>query len=703
MLRIVVCCAVGVVLLMIPTVAVAVEGDGCQGIESWDCGSGAYVEVPAVLRDVVAIDAGDIFTVALRRNGQIVVWGNPPNDPMEVTGGPWTQPYLLPQEAQFHATAIAAGQEHGTILTADGTLFDWHQDVTPAHFEHPGDHSDVIALAAGGAGPVQDVWNGQPHYEFLLMLREGGTLSVLGDNVAGTVGNDDFSIQTLPNFAGPVRAIAAGRNHALALTGDGVVVGWGSDDHGETSIPPVLSNGGAIAIAAGKGHSLAVLSDGSVVAWGANDHGQCDVPLDLSGVVAIAGGEDHSLALRSDGTVVAWGSNAFGQCDVPPALGSVAALACGRWHSVVRRTDGTVAAWGDDRYGQCRLEPTVQEDLSDVRELAIGAEHRLVLAGDGRVVGWGEGQDGQAEVPAGLDAVTAIAAGYRHSLALEVGGAVMAWGDDSSGQCDVPVGMANAVAVEAGRRHSLAILVDGTVAAWGDDGSNQCAVPDGLADVVAIAAGEEHSLALRLDGTVEVWGGNALGQSDPPPGLANIRSIAAGRRHSLAVRTDGGVVAWGDDTWGQCEVPEGLPPVVSVRAGERYSLALASDGTIIVWGDCGARRPGPPFLNRFYAATAPTAIAHHVLVAAGPGQAMAIRDTCPRCSPGDFNRDDVVDGADLAFLFAVLGNVCVGDASDACVADLNHDGGVGIDDLSILLRYWGPCGFRALPGLHVAR
>ena len=56
--------------------------DDCQELSAWDCGSGARLEMPVRLDDVVAIDAGDIFSVALRANGQIVVWGTAPNDPI---------------------------------------------------------------------------------------------------------------------------------------------------------------------------------------------------------------------------------------------------------------------------------------------------------------------------------------------------------------------------------------------------------------------------------------------------------------------------------------------------------------------------------------------------------------------------------------------------------------------------------------------
>ncbi|MDB4775503.1 hypothetical protein OAG62_00115 [bacterium] len=667
----------------------AASQEACQDINAWNCGSGAYVQVPRSLDDIVAIDAGDIFSVALRSTGQVVVWGDPPPDPVEVTGGHLSQPYLLPQEAQFRTVAIAAGQEHGTVLTSDGVLIDWHQDYAPRHNEYPGTHTDVAALAAGGSGPIQDAWNGQPHFPFLLILHEDGSIAIRGDNVAGENGDVDFDIQTPPADLGVVRAVAAGGSHALALTDDGRVVGWGSNDHGETAIPEDLDD--AVVIAAGKDHSLAVRSDGTVMAWGLNTHGQCDVPSGLSNVVAVAGAMEHSVAVRSDGTVVAWGSNEFGQLDIPAGLGPVQKVACGRWHTLALGVDGTITAWGDDRYGQSSVNHPVNEAFTGIQSLAVGTEHRLAVNAIGDVMAWGGNDDGQCDVPASLGAAVAVAAGEVHSLALEATGTVIAWGGNDDGQCDVPAELHDVTLLATGHRHSLALRSDGTVVAWGMNDAGQCDVPPGLTDVIAIAAGQQHSLALKRNGIVEAWGSNDAGQIQLPDGLQHIRAIGAGGWHSLAVDMDGIVHAWGANGKKQTDVPDDLPPVVSVQAGTAYSIARTTDGRIMAWGDCGERRPGPPFLNRHYPATFPVDIDSHVRVAAGPIDVMSIRDTCPPCSPADFNRDDTVNQVDMLFLFTVLGESCIGDGSDACRADLNHDGAVALDDLSVLFLDWGAC------------
>jgi alpha-tubulin suppressor-like RCC1 family protein len=145
---------------------------------------------------------------------------------------------------------------------------------------------------------------------------------------------------------GVVRAIAAGGEHSLALKSDGTVVAWGDNSSGQlgngtatTGSLPVavsgLSRVGVAAIAAGRDHSLALRSDGTVVAWGYNYSGQLgngnttesQVPVAVfglsgAGVTAIAGGGDHSLALKSDGTVVAWGYNYSGQLGNNSAIDS---------------------------------------------------------------------------------------------------------------------------------------------------------------------------------------------------------------------------------------------------------------------------------------------------------------------------------------------------------------------------------------------
>ena len=288
-----------------------------------------------------------------------------------------------------------------------------------------------------------------------------GPASLVSGAVVASVGDLMVGAEDLQTGASHAKAIDAGMDFSLALKTDGTVVAWGTNDHGQGSVPSGLSS--VSAIAAGSYHAVALKSDGTVVAWGRNDGGQTAVPAGLSGVKAIAAGGDFNLALKKDGTVVGWGLYGFGQINIPAGL-------------------------------------------SDVTAIAAGDSHSLALKSDGTVVGWGNNDSGQAKVPAGLTGVTAIAAGSYFSLALKRDGTVVAWGDGHYGQLAVPAGLSDVTAIAAGGYHCLALKRDKTVVAWGSNGVGQLAVPAGLSDVIAIAGGNGESLALRSDGTVVAWG-----------------------------------------------------------------------------------------------------------------------------------------------------------------------------------------------------
>ena len=87
----------------------------------------------------------------------------------------------------------------------------------------------------------------------------------------------------------------------------GGLAAWGDNLYGQATVPAGI--GDVRAIAAGRDHSLALGADGIVYAWGRNKEGQCVVREGLSGVCALAAGEFHSMALLETGEVVCWGSN----------------------------------------------------------------------------------------------------------------------------------------------------------------------------------------------------------------------------------------------------------------------------------------------------------------------------------------------------------------------------------------------------------
>jgi hypothetical protein len=66
----------------------------------------------------------------------------------------------------------------------------------------------------------------------------------------------------------------------------GAAAAWGQSTYGVTTIPEAFF--GARQLAAGCDHALALSHDGTVFAWGFNSTGQCNVPASLTDVAAIA-------------------------------------------------------------------------------------------------------------------------------------------------------------------------------------------------------------------------------------------------------------------------------------------------------------------------------------------------------------------------------------------------------------------------------
>ena len=281
--------------------AVAVMNDGTARIWGYagyvDCNFGlAYQSpVPVVgLTNIVAASAGDSHSLFLSSTG--VVYGIGCNDQGELgrpigsvpSGSPAGVVPGLPNGVAPNPriVAVAAGAFYSLALDSDGYVWSW-----------------------GTAGARGDGLSGPPRAAPARLIGLGMV---------------------------PVRAIAAGTRHALAMRGDGLVYGWGFNDQGQIgdgtnrnqpfAWPTLLGVGsGTIGISAFGNTSFAVRSDGVVLSWGENVGDLLGTGMGpsvfratpapvvgLTNAVAVSGG----LALRSDGSVWSWGDNRVGQLGI---------------------------------------------------------------------------------------------------------------------------------------------------------------------------------------------------------------------------------------------------------------------------------------------------------------------------------------------------------------------------------------------------
>jgi alpha-tubulin suppressor-like RCC1 family protein len=352
----------------------------------------------------------------------------------------------------------------------------------------------------------------------------------------GTGGMDcSQKVPCTPTFLGP---IAAGGEHACAVTATGALKCWGSSSEGQLgdgtqsyssgAVPVEVLSAGVVAIAAGSLHTCAATSKGEVTCWGSNFWGQLGVGSTtkslvpegvpgLSGVRALTTGDFHTCAITDAGVVECWGWNDGGQ------LGSAA--------------------------GEKSLVPLPVKSLSSgVVALTAGLDHSCALTAAGGVKCWGANSLGElgngtttaSVVPVDVTTLTsgvlAIAGGSQHTCALTAESTVECWGSNSWGQ----------LGSSGGPQSLVPFAVGG--------------LPSG---VVALAAGAAHTCALTAAGEVVCWGWNAWGQfgngtttgSTAPTAVLGLSgkaiSIAAGGAFTCAVLASGGVDCWGYNATGQ--------------------------------------------------------------------------------------------------------------------------------------------------------
>jgi alpha-tubulin suppressor-like RCC1 family protein len=315
-------------------------------------------DTTGVLRDekIVKIAQGNGFTLALTERGRVFAWGK---------------------------------NDHGQL--GNNSTVDSYAPVAV----------DTTGVLAGKR--IVDIAAGDKH---ALALDENGAMYAWGDNSYGELGNDSSTDSSVPVevyvsrdiYLQTIIAVAAGKDFSLALSREGHVFAWGKNRSGQLGnngyrpkfVPVLVDTSGVlsgkeiIAIAAGEDHAVAVSRNGRVFAWGGNYYGQLGngnttnsnvpVAVDTSGIlggkiiVSVMAGNGHTLALDLNGNLYAWGRGDFGQLGTGNTLNSslpvsvdmngaltgktIVRIATGANHSLALSSDGTVFTWGDNTYGQ---------------------------------------------------------------------------------------------------------------------------------------------------------------------------------------------------------------------------------------------------------------------------------------------------------------------------------------------------------------
>jgi CO/xanthine dehydrogenase FAD-binding subunit len=274
----------------------------------------------------VAKIVGELHKLLLGTDGQVVGWGAFDDGQLGAAGGSssldagFNLPVPIPLPGR--ATDVAAGEGTSYALLADGTVVAWGRaDAGQLGNELLSSRDSSKPFKNGSASPVRvaglaDVVQIAAAGGSALALHRDGSVSAWGSRGAGVVGDGLHPKRhgesgppattpvRVPGVSGVVQLSTSGA-HALALTGDGRVLSWGSNHYGALGRPPrqelpmdqaaeVPGLADVIAVAAGLGVSTALKKDGTV----------CHVIAGGKKCVAAASNDTATMLLCLDAEVV---------------------------------------------------------------------------------------------------------------------------------------------------------------------------------------------------------------------------------------------------------------------------------------------------------------------------------------------------------------------------------------------------------------
>ena len=170
---------------------------------------------------------------------------------------------------------------------------------------------------------------------FTAILREDGTVEVIGDDQGGTI-VVPASISVFDEETIPI-SIVAGENFVAVLRRNGVISAFGSISSDDLALGNI-----SVAITGGTDFLIATSLDGTIESYGAT----FDVPTDK--VLKVSASTGRAVALLEDGSVIEWGQGLTGFVTVTsnPADALVIDVMSGDSFSISILNDGSAIVSG---------------------------------------------------------------------------------------------------------------------------------------------------------------------------------------------------------------------------------------------------------------------------------------------------------------------------------------------------------------------
>jgi protein ATS1 len=171
-------------------------------------------------------------------------------------------PHFPPPDTQI--TDLAACMGHVVAVLSNGEVYGWGNG-RKGQLGEPAAGAVYSPRRIAGAGfkVVKAVCGRE--FTCLFGGPETGEVVVLG--------SDKWGVRSqAPGDVVGWKEVGAGWGSVFVLKGDGGLVSWGRDDHGQLSSGDI---GRVKHIAVGSEHALALTEEGELMAWGWGEHGNC--------------------------------------------------------------------------------------------------------------------------------------------------------------------------------------------------------------------------------------------------------------------------------------------------------------------------------------------------------------------------------------------------------------------------------------------